>query len=92
MMGAGCRVAGTPQTFLSHFGKLPQDPGLDGEGWASVMLCWVQTAPSCHLKSQSVTSCVSGPWASLSGTAVSLDTPYLLGCSVGVAFPLTVGL
>ena len=23
---------GALQTFLSHFGKLPQDPGLDGEG------------------------------------------------------------
>ena len=30
-----------------------------------MMPCWVQTAPSCHLKSQSVTSCVSGPWAGL---------------------------
>ena len=31
VMGAGWLVAGTLQTFLSHFGKLPQDPGLDGE-------------------------------------------------------------
>ena len=84
VMGAGGRVAGTPQTFLSHFGKLPQDLGLDGEGWASVMLCWVQTAPSCHLKSSLLLPVCLAP-GPVSAGPLSLWTHHIcwavvLGC------------